>query len=129
MKQVILDTDFLIHCASHMIDYAEELKRILDFGFQIRIIDKTMDELNNIIKTQSGKAKSDAKLAKAILENKQIQFIKTKKDRIVDDLILDIADKNTIVATTDAELKRRLKGKGVSVVVIRQKSHLALVSH
>lgn len=129
MKKVILDTDFLVHCASHKVDYEEELRRILDFAHEIFIIDKTIDELDNIISTQTGKAKSDAKLAKAILENKSIPLIKTKKDKIVDDLILETADKDTIVATTDAELKQRLKEKSIPIVIIRQKSHLALISH
>lgn len=132
MKKVILDTDFLIHCASHKIDYEEELSRVLDFAFQMYAVDKTIDELNNIIENQKGKSKSGAKLAKAILENKSIPLIKTKKDKIVDDLILDIAEndsKGFVVATMDADLKRRLKEQSVSVVVIRQKSHLALISH
>jgi len=132
MKKIILDTDFLIHCASHKIDYEEELKRILDFAFQMYIVDKTIDELNNVIENQKGKSKSDAKLAKAILENKSIPLIKTKKDKIVDDLILDIAEKDSkdlAVATMDADLKRKLKKTGVSVVIIRQKSHLSLISH
>ncbi|MBD3304197.1 nucleotide-binding protein [Candidatus Woesearchaeota archaeon] len=129
VKAVILDTDFLIHCASHKVDYVEELKRILDFPYKIYVIDKTLDELDNIIESQKGKSKADAKLAKAILKAKKIPSIKTKKDRIVDELILDIAGRDTIVATTDAELKRKLKQKGISVVVLRQKSHLKLVSH
>ena len=132
MKKIILDTDFLIHCASHMIDYEEELKRILDFAFQMYIVDKTIDELNNVIENQKGRSKSDAKLAKAILENKSIPLVKTKKDEIVDDLILDIAEKDSkdfIVATMDADLKRKLKKIGISVIIIRQKSHLELISH
>lgn len=129
MKKIILDTDFLVHCASHKVDYVEELKRILDFPFKIYIIDKTLDELDNIIKSQKGKAKADARLAKAILKAKKIPLIRTKKDKIVDDLILESADKDTIIATTDAGLKRKLREKGISVVVLRQKSHLKLISH
>lgn len=129
VKAVILDTDFLIHCASSKVDYVEELKRILDFNYKVYIIDKTIDELDNIIETKKGKAKTDTKLAKAILKANKIPEIKTKKNKIVDDLILETADKDTLVATMDAELKRKLKEKGVSIVIIRQKSHLELISH
>ena len=129
MKTVILDTDFLVHCASHKVDYEEEIRRILNCSYQIYIIDKTIDELNHIVENQKGKAKDAAKLAKAILENNQLPLIKTKKDKIVDELILDAADKDTIVATMDADLKRKLKVKGVSIVIIRQKNHLELISH
>ncbi len=130
MKTIILDTDFLIHCATAKIDYVEELKRILDFNYKVYIIDKTLDELDNIIETKKGKAKTDTKLAKAILKANKIPEIKTKKNKIVDDLILEIVDKdNFIVATMDAELKRKLKKLGVSIVVIRQKKYLTLISH
>ena len=129
MKTVILDTDFLVHCASHRVDYEEELRRIINCSYQIYIIDKTIDELNHIVENQKGKAKAAAKLAKAILENNQLPLIKTKKDQIVDELILDAVNKDTIVATMDADLKRKLKAKGVSVVILRQKKYLVLISH
>ncbi len=128
-KTIILDTDFLIHCASSKVDYAEELKRILDFNYKVYIIDKTIDELDNIIETKKGKAKANAKLAKAILKANKIPLIKTKKDKIVDELILRKVTKDCIVATMDADLKRKLKDKGVSIVVIRQKNHLELIFH
>ena len=129
MKKVILDTDFLVHCATVKVDYIEELKRILDFNYKVFIIDKTLDELDNIIENQKGKAKADAKLAKAILKANKILKIKTKKDRIVDDLILGVADKDTVVATMDADLKRRLKQKSVPIIVIRQKKYLKLFNY
>ncbi|MBW3002548.1 nucleotide-binding protein [Candidatus Woesearchaeota archaeon] len=127
MRKVVLDTDFLIHCASAKIDYAEELRRILDFSYKTYIIDKTIDELDNIIETKKGKTKANAKLAKAILKAKKIPLIKTKKDKIVDELILKNAAKNCIVATMDADLKRKLKAKGIPRIVIRQKKYLVLL--
>lgn len=130
MKAVILDTDFLVHCASFKIDYVEELRRILDFSHEIFIIDKTLDELDSIVEHQKGKVKADAKLAKAILKVKKIAEIKTKKDKIVDELILGIVNKEEhAVATMDAELKRKLKAKGIPVVVIRQKKYLQFFSY
>ncbi|MBW3004314.1 hypothetical protein KY310_00585, partial [Candidatus Woesearchaeota archaeon] len=87
MKTIVLDTDFLIHCASSKLDYFSELERICDFPYKICIIDKTIDELDSIIEKKKGKAKANAKLAKAILKAKKIPQIKTKKDKIVDDLI------------------------------------------
>lgn len=128
VKTIILDTDFLIHCASSKVDYVEELKRILDCNYKVYIIDKTIDELDNIIETKKGKAKTDTKLAKAILKANKIPEIKTKKNKIVDDLILDTVDKdNFVVATMDAELKRKLKKLGIPRVVIRQKKYLFLL--
>ncbi|MBD3361648.1 hypothetical protein GF358_02530 [Candidatus Woesearchaeota archaeon] len=127
MKRIILDTDFLIHCAANKVDYTEELRRICDFRYEVYIIDKTLDELDHIIEEKKGKTKSYAKLAKLILKKKKIKQIKTKKDNIVDTLIIEHADKNTLVATADANLKRILKKKGVPVIVIRQRSYLKII--
>ncbi len=130
MKKIILDTDFLIHCAKFKIDYTAELTRILDFKFEAVIIDKTLDELDGVIERSRGKEKDAAKLAKTVLKHKNIEQVKTKKDRIVDVLILNIVNKDDyIVATMDAELKRELKEKGVPVVVIRQKKYLQMFSY
>jgi len=129
MKTVILDTDFLVHCASFKIDYIEELKRILDFNYKVFIIDKTVDELDSIIENQRGRAKADAKLAKATLKALNIPEIKTKKDKIVDELIIRNITKETIVATMDADLKRKLKLKSIPIVVIRQKKYLKLFNY
>jgi rRNA-processing protein FCF1 len=109
------------------VDYVEEIRRICDFKYNIYIIDKTIDELNNIIEKKKGKTKLNAKLAKIILTKKNINKINTKKDKIVDKLILEQANKQTLVATTDSLLKKKLKNKGISVIVLRQKSHLKLL--
>jgi rRNA-processing protein FCF1 len=130
MKKIILDTDFLIHCAKFKIDYTAELARILDFRFEPVIIDKTFDELDGVFERSRGKEKEAAKLAKTILLHKKIEQVKTAKNRIVDVLILNMVNKDDyIVATMDAELKRELKKKGVPVVVIRQKKYLQMFNY
>ena len=127
MKKIILDTDFLVHCAQNKVDYSTELKRIANFQFRLYIIDKTVEELNNIIEKKKGKIKSAAKLAMIILKKKQVLQIKTKMDKIVDKLILENLTKNTLVATMDANLKKILKKKGIPLVIIRQKKYLKII--
>lgn len=127
MKRIILDTDFLIHCAANRVDYVKELRRICDFAYKLFVIDKTLDELDNIIEKKKGKSKFNAKLAKLILQKKKIAEIKTKKDKIVDTLILERLDKDAIIATMDSGLKRILRNRGIPVIILRQKSHLTLI--
>jgi hypothetical protein len=43
-----------------------------------------------------------------------------------DEVILTMACENCVVGTTDAELRKKLRRKGVSVMYLREKSHLAL---
>ena len=117
MKKIILDTDFLIDCIKFKIDFISEISRISDFNYKLCIIDKTLDELRN---------KANYKLIKGILESNNVDIINTEKNKKVDDLILDIADENYIIATQDRELKDKLKKKEISVITIRQKSYLIL---
>ena len=45
MRKIILDTDFLIDIISWKIDLISELTRIVNYPFKIRILDKTLGEL------------------------------------------------------------------------------------
>ena len=102
------------------IDIFSELERICDFKYEIAIIDRTIEELTNINKAES-------KAALKLIEIKQIKQIKTDKNTIVDNLIINIVDKEKhIVATQDKELKQRLKEKNIQIITVRQKKYLNL---
>jgi len=115
--KIILDTDFLVNAVKYKIDIDEELKRNLDSTFDIFIIDKTIDELKGINNLNS-------KIAIKLINFKQYKILKTKKDKIVDELIKDIAKKEDIVATQDKELKRELNKKFIKTISIRQKKYI-----
>jgi len=119
VKKIILDTNFLIYCVQYKIDIEKEIERIMTENYTINILDGTIDELN---KLKERKTKLPAKIALKLVEN--FNIIETKKAHIVDELIVEIADKNTIVGTNDKELKSRLK---CQILVVRKKSHLELI--
>lgn len=123
--KIILDTNFLMAIAQFRIDIFSEIGRIAEFRYDICILDKTIDELNNIIKVQKGKERFAAKLALDILDAKGISQLKTGPGK-TDDLIVDAAGKDTVIATQDRELKRRVCRKGAKVIGIRQKRYLFL---
>ncbi len=125
MKRIILDTNFLMAVSQFKVDIFSEIERIAEFKYEICIIDKTANELKSIMENGSGNEKTAAKLALSLIRIKGIKKIKTEEG-IVDDLILKIADKDTIVATQDMELKRRLKEKDVPLIFLRQKKYLVL---
>lgn len=127
MKKIILDTNFLLIPYQFKVDIFSEIRRIADFNYKLYIVDETLDELIKLTKTQKGKDKLAAVLALAMLEQKKVIQIKTKKDKDVDNLILDEADKNTLVATQDRILKAKLKKKGAGLIVLKNKSHLVLI--
>lgn len=126
MKEVILDTNFLMAVSQFKVDIFSEIERISDFKYELCIIDKTVDELESIIENQKGKNKAAAKLALSIIKTKKLKKIKTPEGT-VDDLIIKISNKDTIVATQDMELKRKLREKRVPMIVLRQKKYLILI--
>lgn len=126
IRKIILDTNFLLIPWQFKLDIFSELERICVFKYDVFIVDKTIDELSYIFNNQKGKNKDAAKLALKIINLKKIKKINTDKEKNVDNLILDIVDKDYIVATQDKELKKLLKEKNIPVIVLRQKQKLEL---
>jgi rRNA-processing protein FCF1 len=127
MKTIILDTNFLVDCLSWKVDFFRELERIIPCTYRLMSVDKTLDELDTIITKGKPDVKIGARLANQLIMKKRIGIILTDKKGYTDTLILKVADKDTIVATQDQDLKRRLKAKGIPVIIIRQKKFLELV--
>ena len=77
MKTIILDTNFLVESAKNKVDIHEELKRILDYTFEVAVLDRTLEELDSIAvkKTKEGLL---AKLARTILLTKHVTIIPTE---------------------------------------------------
>jgi uncharacterized protein len=111
MKKIVLDTDFIIKCLEWKINVKEELRKICDFNFEVCILDRTLDEL---------KGKKAEQLALEFI--KELKIIKTKRDKSVDELVMNLKD--VVVATQDKELKEKLKKGGFQVITIRQRKYL-----
>ena len=108
--KTILDTDFLINVIKNKVNIEEITNPC--------IIDKTIEELESI-------RNSNAKAALKLIEIKKFKVIKTKKDKIVDDLILEEATKEDIVATQDKKLKKQIKEKQIKTITVRQKKYIS----
>ena len=127
MEKVILDTNFLIIPFQFKVDIFEEIERIMEIPHKVCILDKTIDELDNIIAKQKGKHKEMANMAKKLVKNKQVCILKTDKLKSVDQILLEKAQESSfIVCTQDIELKRRLKNKGIKIISLRQKKYLKI---
>ena len=122
MKKIILDTNFLMAVGQFRFDMFSELRRVCDFKYSIYVLDKTVDELNKIIKEQKGKNKESAKLALKLIKLKKIKKIKTGEGQ-VDDILLQ---QDAVIATQDKILVKRLKGNRKKVVQLRQKRYLVI---
>ncbi len=127
MKKIILDTNFLLIPGKFRVDIFTEIRCLVDFQYRFFIIDRTIYELNQIIEDSKAKAKDRecARIGLDLIRVRKIEKIKSNKKN-VDDVIVEKADKDTVVATSDRELRKRLKKKGVKVIFLKKKQVLAL---
>ena len=117
MRKIILDTNFLIDLYKFKIDLKQELSKLDLEPYTVHVIDKTIDELTRLsIKNVNARI--------ALHFANKFKIIKTEGS-YVDDILAEFDDKDTIIATDDYELKKRLKCKKL---VIKSKSHLMLVN-
>ena len=120
MKKILVDTNFLLIPFQFKVDIFKEIDRIIDEKYEICVVDKTLEELEKLIKGNKEKDKKAAKLAKQLIKKNKVKIINTQ-GKNVDEIIIKIKDKDTIVATQDKELRKKLKG---DVIVLRQKKYL-----
>ncbi len=127
-KKVVLDTNFLLIPGQFRVDIFEEIKRIADFRFKLYIFEKTEKELENILKNAKTKDRMAANIAKKLIKERDISYLKGDEALSVDEQIIEFARSNEcFVATQDAELKRKLKkeGKSTRFIVLRNRKTLA----
>lgn len=125
MRKIILDTNFLLVPSQFKVDIFSEIDRICLFNYELYILDKTINELKEIIEKQKGKNKEAAKIALMLIKKKHITIIKTEEGK-VDDLILRLINKGDILATQDALLRKKAIKKGAGVIFLRSKKYLIL---
>ncbi|MCB9361909.1 nucleotide-binding protein [Candidatus Woesearchaeota archaeon] len=127
MKQVILDTNFLLIPAYFGVDIITGIEELLP-GAELVIHPGTERELKNIQEKQRGKEKKAAALAMQIIRNNNINKLNMDCEGYVDGDILTLVDREKhIVATQDKELKDKLKKKGIPIIILRQKRYVELV--
>jgi rRNA-processing protein FCF1 len=110
MKQVLLDTNFIISCARQKIDFFEEIPGM---GLEILIPKQVFDEIKKLSKSRkSALVREEADLALKILNKNKFTLIKLRRND-VDKAIKEFADENksVIIATLDKELKDKIQNQ------------------
>ena len=123
--KIILDTNALMVPAEFGVDIFSELSKL---GFDEWIVPSGVArELEGIASRGRGKGRSAARVARALTDRCQMIEAEGAAGN-VDDSIMELAvEMKVAVFTNDAELKRRLRERGVKVVYLRQRSYLASV--
>jgi len=126
MRRILIDTNFLMIPYQFGVDIFSEFERICNFNYELAVFEPSIFELKKIMQNASGKDKRAAQLALKLIKAKNIKLIKSKQ-KDVDLLILNNLGKDTIIATQDIQLKKRLLKNGMSVIILRQKKYLELI--
>ncbi|MDD9954574.1 MAG: nucleotide-binding protein [Candidatus Woesearchaeota archaeon] len=133
-RSVILDTNMLLVPGQFNVDIFAEVDRVMEEPYELVVLEGTISELVKIEQTGSGEDKRAARLGKLLVEHKKkaadgnckgLKIIESSETH-VDDAILSIAEDDTLVATNDKELKRRLLEHGVRVIFLKQEQYLTV---
>jgi len=122
MKKIILDTNFLIDLGRFGISI-DEIGKILSENYEMEITASSIEELKKIAATNAEESKF-AKYALMVIDLRKIKILSINE--FADNAILSIADKDSLVATNDIELRRKLKIKGIRCIYVRAKKKLEI---
>lgn len=119
MMRILLDTNFLVDLFRFNIDPAE----IFDLlpGSEISTLDVVLSELEKIARSRG----KDAMHAKIALKFVRGMRILPSASQSADRALLEMC-KDSVVATNDAALRKKISAKGGKTIYLRAKKHLAL---
>ena len=119
MRQIILDTNFLVYCAKEKIDYAEEIRMLVTGKYELVTMDMIIKELEKIKKKAKKYIdKQAADLALQLLKTNKVKILKGIGE-YADKAIIN-ASAGNIVATLDMGLTDYLE----RAIIIRGKRKL-----
>jgi len=104
------------------VDVVSELDRLLQRRYSLLIPKPVVEELEKLAARGKPAERSAARLGIALAKRGKVVDVKGNAD----EAILTMACENYVVGTTDAELRKKLRRRGVPVMYLREKSHLAL---
>jgi len=137
MTRVILDTNMLLVPGQFKVDVFTEIDRIMEEPYELVILDGSLEELKKLAAGSGDDARS-AKLGQLLIDHQEkrdfaantqckgLKILGSSVGSHVDDAILKIAEDDTLVATNDGDLKRRLLEQGVRVIYLKQQQYLTV---
>jgi rRNA-processing protein FCF1 len=124
---IILDSSFLFSPSQFRIHIFDELQEVLNRKLEPIILSSTYSELQTLAERGSPKTRLQAKLALKLAGKCRLIKVRKHGQENPDDIIVRVASNMKFyVATNDSTLRKRLRSIGVTVIYMRQKSHLAV---
>ncbi len=123
--RVLLDTNMLMLNARG-IDVFEQIGDLLLSNPEFYVVKPVIDELEAIKSRGGVKERKAADLALELVRRKcRVIDVERKPGESVDDIIVRVAaEKGFIVATSDRELRRKLRRKGIPEIYYREEKQL-----
>ena len=116
-----MDTNMLLLPSRRKIDIFQEIPRIVPEKHEIATLSTVVEELSNL--EGRGRDSMAAKTGLQLLKEKKVRIIKSTGD--VDEKLVEMAAPGeTIIATNDRELKKKVKAKGAGLIYMRGKNRL-----
>lgn len=105
------------------VDIMRELDRLSERRCELVVPKAVLRELKRISEQGKPKERAAAKVGLSLAERGEV----VEGEDGADEVILKLASEGQIaVGTTDSVLRRKLRDRGVAVIYLRQKSHLAV---
>ncbi len=123
MIKIILDTNFLMIPFKFKVDIFSEISRLCNFNYGLHVYQSSLGELRKVIAEQKGIDKKSAQFALKLIALKNIRIIESE-DKDVDSLILENLEKDSIIATLDIALKKKLLDLNAPVIILRSRKYL-----
>lgn len=123
---MLFDTNLLIAAFEKPVDVVRKVEELLEAKIEPLVLASQLQELERI--ASSEKRFKISKIARTVLDYVKSKF-KVVEDcgGNVDDAIARVAElEGYIVATNDRELRRRLRGSGVSVIYMKSDGRFEL---
>ena len=126
-KTVILDTNCLFIPLKLKVDIFSELERLYGVMPTCIITTATQKEFEYLKIGAKPSLLKEIRFAERLSQRCQVIDLVAEPNEKVDDLILRYAEETGYpVATNDAELRGKLRKKGLSNIFLRQKTHLVI---
>ncbi len=125
-RVVLLDTNALMMQFQFHVDIERELRRILDFAYEIAVPSTVVNELESIAKEGVGKDSHEARMALELAKTFKVLTTPGEGDTGILRLAVNI---NAIVVSNDKILRARLRAKDVPAVYMRSKAFLTVEGH
>jgi len=123
---VILDTNALMMQFQFHVDIEREVRRILDFDYEIVVPQIVIDELEGLMNGASGKAAGEARMALELAKTFKVE----ESPGDGDTGILRLAERlNALVVTNDKRLRARLRAMDLPSIYMRSRAFLTVDGH